>query len=77
MNKPKKTIDDMMNEMSFTEDNPYPIDRHMADRALIDFYENLLLKNKIKKDGAAARRLNEIKLRKFKWYVVDVTQVNM
>ena len=66
MNKPKKTIDDMMNEMSFNEDNPYAIDRHMADRALIDFYENLILKNKIKKDGAAARRLNEIKLRKFK-----------
>ena len=66
MNKPKKTIDDMMNEMNFSEDNPYDIDRHMADRALIDFYENLLLKNKIKKDGAAARRLNEIKLRKFK-----------
>ena len=52
--------------MSFNEDNPYAIDRHMADRALIDFYENLILKNKIKKDGAAARRLNEIKLRKFK-----------
>ena len=67
MTKPKKTIDDMMNEMSFENTPAYrdAYDRHMADRALIDFYENLILKGKIKKNGAGARRLNEIKLRKF------------
>ena len=67
MTKPRKNIDDMMNEMSFDKSpaHQYAYDRHMADGALIDFYESLLLQGKIKKDGAAARRLNEIKLRKF------------
>ncbi len=79
MTKPRKNIDDMINEMRFKNTPAYQhaYDRHMADGALIDFYESLILKGKIKKDGAGARRLNEIKLRKFQWYVIDVTQINM
>tara|TARA_R110002012_G_scaffold75360_3_gene190460 strand:- start:6012 stop:6203 length:192 start_codon:yes stop_codon:yes gene_type:complete len=63
MTKPRKSIDDMIDEMKFVKVNP---DRHMGSKSLIEFYENLMYKNRIKKDGAAARRLNEIKLRKFK-----------
>ena len=62
MAKSRKTIDDMIDEMKFVKVNP---DRHMGSKSLIEFYENLMYKNRIKKDGAAARRLNDLRLKKY------------
>ena len=60
----KKTIDDFIEGMNFTETNTNAFDKYMSNQALIRLYDKLKRQERIKKDGAASRRATALRLKK-------------
>tara|TARA_R110000744_G_scaffold228642_3_gene346653 strand:- start:818 stop:1015 length:198 start_codon:yes stop_codon:yes gene_type:complete len=60
----KTTIDDLIEEMKFTNTNVSAIDTYLSNQALIKLYDKLKREGRIKKDGAASRRATALRLKK-------------
>ena len=60
----KTTIDDLIEEMNFTNTNVSAFDTYLSNQALIKLYDKLKREGCIKIDGAASRRATELRLRK-------------